>query len=411
MTKRNAKLNLTSKVARATVFALLFVLVLGICLTTSLQQNSNAVSYAANAYYSDYNSGLTVKNGSVGTVISALSATHSDDSGNGYTYLQLSSNIEWTGSDKKYYYGWYVTFSGSAYYAVINGAIGDIHNKLSLTGSGKADAKKYTIHSSKPSTNGSETKVEDGGTYYGLKKSKDGGWTQSHGMTADLSLTAAKLTQYGIKDTTNHRITYYNELGIFGGDGAGDVSTKVDSNGIWLDVYITDTTAPTITHTSGSTSFTFADATAGVQKVLVSRNGGTETDITSQLTLTNNTKSASWTASEGGVYKIKVVDNVGNSFEKYEYVEKFGTKTSSPFDLTCREDFNTLTYALSGYGLTNTSWVADGFVGDTFNVVPDTSKNSQDSKTIKMLDTTFTPIGGIWSNDVEYQFKGSINLL
>ncbi len=409
MKNRNAKFNLTSKVARATVFALLFVLALSVCLSVLLQTSGSDLSFAANAYYADYNSGLTVTNGSVGTVISSLTATHTNDSGAAYTYRQLSSNIRWKGDDKTYYYGWYVTFSDSAYYAIINGAVGDIHNKLSLTGSGlSADGKKYHVHSNKPSSNGDTTTVENGGTYFSLSAEKKGGTSNSHDMTADLTLTAARLAQYGIKDGTNHRITYYNELGLFGGNGfrdglsAGDVDVKVDGNGIWLDIYITDATAPTMSHTSGSTSFSFSDASAGIQKVSVWRNGGSEVDITKQLSLTNNTRNATWTASEGGVYKIKVVDNVGNSIERYEYVEKFGTKTASPFDLTCREDFNTLTYALSGLG-GSSAWVSDGFANDTFNVVPDTSKNSQNSTTINMQSTAFTAIG-----TQANPFKGSI---
>lgn len=408
MKSSTAKTNFISKTSRVVVFALLFVLALSVCLSVLLQTSSSDLSFAANAYYADYNSGLTVKNGSVGTVITSLSATHTNDSGAVYTYLKLSSNVGWEGDNKTYYYGWYITFSGSAYYAIINGAVGDIHNKLSLTGDGTADGKKYHVHSNKPSSNGDTTTVENGGTYFSLSAEKKGGTSNTHPMTADLTLTAARLAQYGINDGTNHRITYYNELGLFGGTGfrdglgAGDVDTYVTSDGIWLDIYITDTTAPTMSHTSGSTSFSFSDASAGIQKVLVSRNGGSEVDITSQLSLTEDTRDATWTANEGGVYKIKVVDNVGNSIERYEYVEKFGTKTASPFDLTCREDFNTLAYALSGLGRSS-AWVSDGFANDTFNVVPDTSKNSQNATTINMQSTVFTAIGTESS-----QFKGSI---
>lgn len=408
MKSSTAKTNFISKTSRVVVFALLFVLALSVCLSVLLQTSSSDLSFAANAYYADYNSGLTVKNGSVGTVITSLSATHTNDSGAVYTYLKLSSNVGWEGDNKTYYYGWYITFSGSAYYAIINDAVGDIHNKLSLTGDGSADGKKYHVHSNKPSSNGDTTTVENGGTYFSLSAEKKGGTSNTHSMTADLTLTAARLAQYGINDGTNHRITYYNELGLFGGTGfreglgAGDVDTYVTSDGIWLDIYITDTTAPTMSHTSGSTSFSFSDASAGIQKVLVSRNGGSEVDITSQLSLTEDTRDATWTANEGGVYKIKVVDNVGNSIERYEYVEKFGTKTASPFDLTCREDFNTLAYALSGLGRSS-AWVSDGFANDTFNVVPDTSKNSQNATTINMQSTVFTAIGTESS-----QFKGSI---
>ena len=397
------------------LLAVLFVLVFAGTLSgafgieNSLQENgiiTANVADAANSYHGDYNSGLSVSNGPVGAVIDNIYASHTDSNNQQYFYYQLSSNVGWTGSNKVYYYGWYVSFSGRAYYAVVNGAVSGIHNKMSLTGDGSADGKKFHIYGNKPTSNGDTSNS----LYLDLGKEQRGGTSNGHGFTTDLTLNASTLTSKGLIETRNGTpvITYYNELGLFGGRNfysglsAGDVDTY-SNEGVWLDIYLTDFTKPTISHNNGSTDFTFSDATAGIYKVYASRNGGEEQEIVFGVDdITTDTKTATWTADKGGVYKFRVIDNVGNVLEKYEYVQKYGTKTSSPFELTCRDDFNTLSCAINGFG--DGTWVSDGFSGSVFNLVPDTSISGQSNgTTIVMGASLFTPIGTSAS-----KFKGRI---
>ena len=413
----------------AILLAALFVIVFAGTLSgafgveNSLRENGiieNNVADAANSYHGDYiSSGLTVNNGPVGAEIENIYHSHTDKDGGKYFYYQLSSNVGWEGNNKVYYYGWYITFKGRAFYAITNGAVSTVNNKISLTGDGSADGKKYHIHSNKPSTNGSETNVDSGGTYFGLGKDQKGGTSNGHGFSADLSLSSSRLSQYGLIEINGgtKTISYYSELGLFGGKNyysglsAGDVDTYSDK-GVWLDIYISDDVAPTITHTNGSTSFTFKDTTAGIYKIYASRNGGAESEITPD-TITDDTKTATWTADKGGVYKFRVIDNVGNVLEKYEYVQKYGTKTSSPYELTCREDFETLSCAMNGYG--GGTWVSNGFSGSTFNVVPNTDHGQGSAKYglaantyINMLGTAFTPIAD-YGTSTSLIFRGTIN--
>ena len=406
-----------SAILLATLFVLVFAGTLSgaFGIENSLQESGiiqSNVADAANSYHSDYiSSGLTVNNGPVGAEIENIYHSHTDKDGGKYFYYQLSSNVGWTGENNVYYYGWYVSFSGRAYYAITNGAVSTVHNKISLTGNGAPDGKKYHIHSNKPSNDGDTTLVSNGGTFFDLSAEKKGsGNVFDHGFTADLGLTSSLLTQYGLIEgqDRNKVITYYQELGLFGGSNfsswpySGNVDTY-SNEGVWLDIYLTDFTKPTISHNNGSTDFTFSDATAGIYKVYASRNGGEEQEIVfGDDDITTDTKTATWTADKGGVYKFRVIDNVGNVLEKYEYVQKYGTKTSSPFELTCRDDFNTLSCAINGFG--DGTWVSDGFSGSVFNLVPDTSISGQSNgTTIVMGASLFTPIGTSAS-----KFKGRI---
>lgn len=419
-----------SAILLATLFVLVFAGTLSgaFGVEENLQQNGiieSNVANAANSYHGDYiSSGLTVNNGPVGAEIENIYHSHTDKDGGKYFYYRLSSNVGWEGKNKVYYYGWYVSFKGRAYYAITNGAVSTVHNKISLTGDGSADGKKYHIHSDKPSTNGDTTLVSNGGTFFNLSAEKKASNLLDHSFTADLGLTSSLLTQYGLKEVQNGSkvITYYQELGLFGGSNfsswpySGDVDTYSD-DGVWLDIYISDDVAPTITHTNGSTSFTFKDATAGIYKIYASRNGGAESEITPD-TITDDTKTATWTADKGGVYKFRVIDNVGNTLEQYEYVQMYGTKTSSPFELTCREDFETLSWAINGRGdnMYDHTWVSDGFAGSVFNVVPSNDNGQGSAKYglaantyINMLGTAFTPIGYYTDKNHAPEFKGTIN--
>ncbi len=102
MTKRNAKLNLTSKVARATVFALLFVLVLGICLVTAFDVDlgGSDVAYASkndNVSSSTYGSISSVNSNNQIT----LNDIGNDFAYSWYTYTSFGWGAGLTGNDSK----------------------------------------------------------------------------------------------------------------------------------------------------------------------------------------------------------------------------------------------------------------------------------------------------------------------
>ena len=328
------------KATRLTVKVLLFSLLLSLFLYACVGAQSS-VAHAANTWYDDYmESGLSWSGGEVSTNIEFVQDTHG-----GYMYYQLKSSGTWTGSNTDYYHGWYITFNGRAYYAVINNAIGDIQNKISVSGDGSADGKRISLYGYKPDKDGDLST----GNYWGQTYSKKGGTSNTHGFSATATITGAQLVSYGVNDTTNKRITYYTEWGVYGGTtyreglGAGDVDTYLTGdNGLWLDIYINDTTDPANNSSSGAT-IKAKDDGAGIYSVVLTRthdaygNDITDEPIATHYSsgssvfggYTNNTKNYSYTATKAGTYSVTVTDNVGLSYTFTHFVPK-STVTLKP---------------------------------------------------------------------------------
>lgn len=296
---------------------------------------------------------------------------------------------------------WNVKITGQLYRAYKNGAFTTATFKATSYSNGNSDPRSLAIFgTSSYGTPSDDIKSYSGSQPIGMSGRQDGG-TLTQEVTVNIN--------QGTDDGSSVQFWLELRLRVAWGNNVG---TAIHS--LWIDFNRVDNTAPTITHTNGSTDFMFNDATAGVYKIYASRNGGAENEITAGVTFNSNTRTATWTADKGGVYKFRVIDNVGNVLEnKYEYVQKYGTKTSSPFELTCREDFETLSYAMNGYG--GETWVSNGFSGSTFNVVPNTDHGQGSAKYglaankyINMLGTAFTPIAD-YGTSTSLIFRGTIN--
>lgn len=288
--------------------------------------------------------------------------------------------------------GWKLEIDGSLAQAIKNGAVETIDFKVATYCDGTADNLTFKIWHNDNST-------QLGNTH------SDSSYTASRTMVVSLNSTQIASAE------VDGKFIFKLEFGTGTTTYTNTISTYIHK--LWIDVYKSDKTAPTITHTNGSTDFTFNDITAGIYRIYATRNGGAENEITAGVTFNSNTRTATWTADKGGVYKFRVADHVANVLEKYEYVQKYGTKTSSPFELTCREDFETLSCAVNGYG--GETWVSNGFSGSIFNIVPNTDHGQGSAKYglavnkyINMLGTAFTPIAD-YGTSTSLIFRGTIN--
>lgn len=341
------------KATRLAVKVLLFTLFLSVFLYACIGAQSG-IAHADNSWYDDYKeSGLSWNGGEISTNIEDIHQTHTNsDTGAGYMYHQLKASGTWTGSNTDYYHGWYITFNGRAYYAVLNGAIGDIQNKISVSGSGNADGKRISIYGTKPNSNGDMSTGNFLRTY-----SKVGGMSYTHEFSATAPISASEVITYGNNDTTNKRATYYVEWGVYGGTtyigswsaGAGDVNTYLTGdNGLWLDIYVNDESAP-YNNSSSGTSINVKDDSAGIYSVELS---GPEnkifyssgSDVTSGFS--DNTQEFSYTAVKSGDYTVTVTDNVGNS-DSFPYtVPKYNLTLNANYPAgTTHADLTTKTYS------------------------------------------------------------------
>ncbi len=329
--------------------------------------------------------------------------------GGTYYYQPLVSNAQMGFStnksgDRDKDFWWGLTFNGSIAKALENGAIGDVKLKsdIGVYNRGGSDFFKMRVVTAVESGVGTNITV---GNEVEVSKNKTG--------EASVTTTGTDLLANSASFASNS-YSWTVKLNIW--ESARNYSCNGYVKSFWVDIYRKDTTKPTITHTNGSTEFTFNDATAGIYKIYASRNGGEEFEITPNIS--DDTKTATWTADKGGVYKFRVVDNVANTLEQYEYVQMYGTKTSSPFELTCREDFETLACAINRYGKAaddTTNWVSNGLYGSIFNVVPNSDHDQNTAKYgvaagkyINMLGTAFTPIANYIGNNSPV-FRGTIN--
>ena len=339
------------KATRLTVKVLLFSLLLSLFLYACIGAQSS-VAHATNSLsgYDDYNSGLTFSGSKLGTNIEYIHQTHTSDSGAGYMYHLLSSDAAWSGGTSSYYYGWYISFTGRAYYTVMNGAMDYVYNKISINGEGYRDGKVVRLHSQKPSSNGSETTVANGGTYFSPYKKTQGDAIsqEKFAVTDELTMYGSSLSQYGKHDATNKYISYYVELNLSGNGssftywGGNSVDSYVVDTGAWLDIYINDTTDPANNGSSGAT-IKAKDDGAGIYSVVLTRthdaygNDITDEPIATHYSsgssvfggYTNNTKNYSYTATKAGKYSVTVTDNVGNDYT-FEHTVPKSTVTLKP---------------------------------------------------------------------------------
>lgn len=250
------------------------------------------------------------------------------------------------------YLGWYVDFNGSLFYAIKNGAISKIDFKVNTTSPYRQDTRELKIRK----YNQGDDAIKTSGTTTDTNKDQ----------SASLSTTELQSALFN-----NSSYRFFIELGL-SPKGALDVYF----HSAWVDIYKSDTTAPTIAYDPATKKFEFNDATAGIYKVY--KNG---TDVTSSITdMSADTKSCSYTcgSNDSGNVTFKVVDNVGNEVETTYYLFKGTGSSSDPFLLRNRTDFDGLSTCVSN-GIT--------FSGKNFKVEP------ASGTTIDMGSNTFTPIG------------------
>lgn len=260
------------------------------------------------------------------------------------------------------YLGWDISFKDSMYHAINNGAIEKILFKVETYAPGSGDETELKVR-----------KYDQGDDCLGYS-----GTSTSRTNTRIVTLAIEKLKE-----------------AIYGSSYKFFLELKLKPNGnldvyfhsAWVDIYKSDTTAPTITYDPATKKFEFNDATAGIYKVY--KNG---TDVTSSIAdMSADTKSCSYTcgSNDSGNVTFKVVDNVGNTVETTYYLFK-GTGTSSdPFRLRNRTDFDGLSTCVSN-GIT--------FSGKNFKVEP------ASGDTIDMGSEKFTPIG-----NASHKFSGIID--
>lgn len=385
--------------------------------------NSTSKIWTPNNTFTNYNSTTAANNLTddypyVYTNYSRQVSVFSLTGGGGtYYYQPLVSNAQMGFSTTREYasdkskidkdFWWGLTFNDSIGHALANGALSDIkmYADIGVYDRGGSDKFKLRLVTAVDEGVGDNIVV---GNEVEVKQNKTG--------KVALETTASAIFSQARSFQPNS-YSWTIKLNIW---EPGEKYIKWSNNGyiksFWVDIYRKDTTKPTITHTNGSTEFTFNDATAGIYKIYASRNGGEEFEITPNIS--DDTKTATWTADKGGVYKFRVVDNVANTLEQYEYVQMYGTKTTSPFELTCREDFETLSWAINGRGevLYKYNWVSDGFAGSAFDVIPNSDNGQGSAKYglaantyINMLGTDFMSIGYYTDKNHAPEFKGTIN--
>lgn len=332
------------KATRLTVKVLLFSLLLSLFLYACIGAQTSVAhaaenNYKTNPYYNDYISGFTSYPGEMSTAIEYISV----DSGSTYDYIQYSSGKKtWTGGNDTYYHGWYITFEGRAYYAIMNGAISSIKNKITPTGSGgAADAKRVTLYGSKPSSNGDYGKGFLATNGNRATMSKGGGVTNGHELAVDIEIYGSTVRDEGTHDATNKLISYYIELSLSGGTWNAVETFSTDA-GAWLDAYIGDASDPYNNSSSGVT-IKAKDDGAGIYSVKLTLThdiyGNDITDVdcgtyySSGSTVyngyTNSTKEFAYTATKAGKYSVTVTDNVGNDYT-FEHTVPKSTVTLKP---------------------------------------------------------------------------------
>lgn len=328
------------KATRLTVKVLLFSLLLSLFLYAcigggELAQAAGGTGHsnvATNSYFSDYTSGNTTNR--PGTISREITSISKDtDQNHDYEYVVYSTgNKTWEGSAGTYEHGWYVTFSGSAYYAITNGATGTIdHKSAGLDSDGYSDYKYFAIYGG-----------SDRGTMLGTAHEQSPGWSDMSAWIEKpyFQFSSTSFASAGTKKTLNGKssISFYVYLKLQGKSGLtwGAVDSFINGD-MWLDIQISDTTKPTKTSSNGSNVISISDASAGLASVKIT---GPDIDTTfySHTSPTSNgfasdTRTFSYTATKSGSYTIVATDNVGNS-------ETF-TQTVNPSTVTLKPNYPT----------------------------------------------------------------------
>lgn len=224
MTKRNAKLNLTSKVARATVFALLFVLVLGVMLSAILYTDVTDISgvktadATAGKYYSIVDNKFVVSAAALdGTTFSLDEAwdTSSSNTVNYWTQVNCSKqdilNYDSTPLDSDGY---------------------GMKTKSDNVKNGYNTLSTYAYLSIVPEDELTITKITVTTTYLYAKTSGSNGWSSAdHSTKTSLSIVAngssvevgsVTASEYGNRSTTEK-----NE-----NTNTNSLSTSVNNSGV-----------------------------------------------------------------------------------------------------------------------------------------------------------------------------------
>lgn len=265
---------------------------------------------------------------------------------------RIYSNSE---KGKTYYICWSIVLDGALYHAINNGAVSKVDFKVNTYAPSHEDDRQLKVW---------YKDSKDDNDLAGKSDTDDAGKLDS-----SVSLDATKL------GAAKNGSTYWFGLELMAKDSSR-YKTDTYLNQVWVDVYRSDSTAPTITYDPATKKFSFSDAGAGIYKVY--KDG---TDITSSISdMSSDTKSCSYTcgSNDSGNVTFKVVDNVGNAVETTYYLFKGTGSSSDPFRLRNRTDFDGLSTCVSN-GIT--------FSGKNFKVEPESGT------TIDMGSNKFTPIG------------------
>ena len=328
------------KATRLTIKVLLFSLLLSLFLYAcigggELAQAAGGTGHsnvATNSYFSDYTSGNTTNRpGTISREITSISKDTDQQIDHEYV-VYSTGNKTWEGSAGTYEHGWYVTFSGSAYYAITNGATGTIdHKSEGLDSDGYSDYKYFAIYGG-----------SDRGTMLGTAHEQSPGWSDLSSWIEKpyFQFTSTSFEDAGTRKTLNGKssISFYVYLKLQGKSGLtwGAVDSFINGD-MWVDIQISDATKPTHTSSNGSNVISISDASAGLASVKIT---GPDIDTTfySHTSPTLNgfasdTRTFSYTATKSGSYTIVATDNVGNS-------ETF-TQTVNPSTVTLKPNYPT----------------------------------------------------------------------
>ena len=328
------------KATRLTVKVLLFSLLLSLFLYAcigggELAQAAGGTGHsnvATNSYFSDYTSGNTTNR--PGTISREITSISKDtDQNHDYEYVVYSTgNKTWEGSAGTYEHGWYVTFSGSAYYAITNGATGTIdHKSAGLDSDGYSDYKYFAIYGG-----------SDRGTMLGTAHEQSPGWSNTTAWIEEpyFQFSSTSFESAGTRKTLNGKssISFYVYLKLQGKSGLtwGAVDSFINGD-MWLDIQISDATEPTQTSSNGSNVISIYDASAGLASVKIT-GPDIDTIFYSHTSPTLNgfssdTRTFSYTATKSGSYTIVATDNVG--------ISKTFTQTVNPSTVKLKPNYPT----------------------------------------------------------------------
>ncbi len=284
--------------------------------------------------------GLTANNTSMSKTINYLSK----DSGLEYDFIPYcTSSLTWKAgsTSSSYVHGWYISFSERAYHAVMNGAIGNIVHKMQTIQNGLAqtpDKKELALCYDSGGTVFKD--VNSGGD---AKNSYTGtAWGNQGKINPDATISGSAVATNGKKGSSSNTnakiVSFYVKLTLTRGGEIDSYCNASDGRSAWLDIYISDSTAPGNNGTSG-TQIKVKDASSGIYSVTISGPGVDKTFYSSGSSaetsyFSNNTQDFTYTATQAGTYTITAVDNVGNTMSAF-------THTVSPSTVTLKPNYPT----------------------------------------------------------------------